>query len=601
MIVEEKKGNMGRDEIHGDQFPIGMRVLAVDDDPICLKVLETLLLRCQYHVTTTNQAIQALNMLRENKDKFDLVISDVHMPDMDGFKLLEHVGLEMDLPVIREDHEKVQTENSDGTQAAGVNGQLDRMAKVNKKRKDQNDDDEDDCEENIHDNEDPHPRKSQGLFGPLNSTASLLRLSTNWELIDYDNGMRCGSKKYRLYLKRLSAVASQQPNMAAVLGGRDASYLHMGSFNGYGSYHGLSSSGQLQGLTTFPPNGVSGRTNSSLLGLPGITQELNNRFPGGVCVASNNTLASVTNNSLLLQGHQQQPQLRGLSNPPSVAIPSIVSDCHEMSAGVSANLPDLSRFNETLQTAPTLSGYHTNSMSTGIPNNNGNISASNMGTRLAQTALQMNGKQLNISSNNVPVAAQDSVTGRSMQCPTSSFSGNALLIPSGINIDPKYFNFGIAGDNKQISEGPKQQSALNPNFAYGSTLNSTFPNQNLLDTVSDCQNRIQDKRVHASLMNQSTSGTPFLRSFKIDKSISDNRLPFNEDSTLGTSRVQAGFVSNDCNFDELMNAMIKPERDGIGFVDGEIGSDIFPLSTCMRHKVDQITAAKVAKSPNATM
>lgn len=53
-------------------------------------------------VTKSNRAEIALSMLRENRNGFDIVISDVHMPDMDGFKLLEHVGLEMDLPVISE-------------------------------------------------------------------------------------------------------------------------------------------------------------------------------------------------------------------------------------------------------------------------------------------------------------------------------------------------------------------------------------------------------------------------------------------------------------------------------------------------------------------
>lgn len=51
-------------------------------------------------VTTCCLAREALSLLRERKDGFDIVISDVNMPDMDGFKLLEHVGLEMDLPVI---------------------------------------------------------------------------------------------------------------------------------------------------------------------------------------------------------------------------------------------------------------------------------------------------------------------------------------------------------------------------------------------------------------------------------------------------------------------------------------------------------------------
>ncbi|KAJ7531907.1 hypothetical protein O6H91_14G063800 [Diphasiastrum complanatum] len=83
-----------------EDFPVGLRVMVVDDDPVCLLILQRMLHQCRYRVTTCSCATQAYTMLRERQDTFDLVISDVYMPDMDGFRLLELIGLELDLPVI---------------------------------------------------------------------------------------------------------------------------------------------------------------------------------------------------------------------------------------------------------------------------------------------------------------------------------------------------------------------------------------------------------------------------------------------------------------------------------------------------------------------
>ncbi|MQM19614.1 hypothetical protein Taro_052621 [Colocasia esculenta] len=101
--ISKGGGSSGPCKVNGvvvDRFPAGMRILVVDDDTTCLKILEQMLRRCDYDVTVCSRAIRALFLLRERKDSFDLVISDVHMPDMDGFRLLELIGLEMDLPVI---------------------------------------------------------------------------------------------------------------------------------------------------------------------------------------------------------------------------------------------------------------------------------------------------------------------------------------------------------------------------------------------------------------------------------------------------------------------------------------------------------------------
>ncbi|KAL9242482.1 hypothetical protein vseg_016475 [Gypsophila vaccaria] len=82
------------------RFPAGMRVLVVDDDNTCLKLMYNLLRKCRYSVKTTNRAKDALRILKESPEKFDIMISDVEMPDMDGIKLLQLVGLEMNIPVI---------------------------------------------------------------------------------------------------------------------------------------------------------------------------------------------------------------------------------------------------------------------------------------------------------------------------------------------------------------------------------------------------------------------------------------------------------------------------------------------------------------------
>ncbi|KAH0708179.1 hypothetical protein KY284_009606 [Solanum tuberosum] len=91
-------GCLNSGEFSGE-FPT-FRLLVVDDDTFYLNNLEQMLKKCQYEVTTCSRAEDALSLLRENKNYFHLVIIDVHMPDMDGFELLEHIALEMDLPVV---------------------------------------------------------------------------------------------------------------------------------------------------------------------------------------------------------------------------------------------------------------------------------------------------------------------------------------------------------------------------------------------------------------------------------------------------------------------------------------------------------------------
>ena len=65
------------------------RVLFVDDELPLREVVSRILARRGLDVTTAGDAVAAVEMLRDQP--FDLVLTDFHMPDMDGFELLAHV------------------------------------------------------------------------------------------------------------------------------------------------------------------------------------------------------------------------------------------------------------------------------------------------------------------------------------------------------------------------------------------------------------------------------------------------------------------------------------------------------------------------------
>jgi DNA-binding NtrC family response regulator len=76
------------------------RILVVDDEPNMLRLLKTILMdKTGYEVTTTNNPLEVSKMLQE--DHYDLVITDLKMPLVDGIDLIGIVkGIDAAMPII---------------------------------------------------------------------------------------------------------------------------------------------------------------------------------------------------------------------------------------------------------------------------------------------------------------------------------------------------------------------------------------------------------------------------------------------------------------------------------------------------------------------
>jgi CheY-like chemotaxis protein len=78
-----------------------MKILVVDDDPVCRTVLVTALRMDKHEVMEAENGRRALEILAVRPCTVDLLITDLMMPEMDGLALLRHLRLSPELEGVR--------------------------------------------------------------------------------------------------------------------------------------------------------------------------------------------------------------------------------------------------------------------------------------------------------------------------------------------------------------------------------------------------------------------------------------------------------------------------------------------------------------------
>lgn len=77
------------------------RILVVDDDPSVVDVATMVLSSASYEVASARTGLEALRIAR--RERFDLVLLDINMPEMDGWETLRLLKADeaiRDLPVL---------------------------------------------------------------------------------------------------------------------------------------------------------------------------------------------------------------------------------------------------------------------------------------------------------------------------------------------------------------------------------------------------------------------------------------------------------------------------------------------------------------------
>jgi PAS domain S-box-containing protein len=96
------KRKLTNEEEISTPLPMGQeRILFVDDEQPLVEIGKQMLQRLGYTVATRTSSIEALELFKADPNRFDLVITDIVMPNMTGDKLAEKIiDIRSDIPVI---------------------------------------------------------------------------------------------------------------------------------------------------------------------------------------------------------------------------------------------------------------------------------------------------------------------------------------------------------------------------------------------------------------------------------------------------------------------------------------------------------------------
>ncbi|MDY6855998.1 MAG: response regulator [Thermodesulfobacteriota bacterium] len=97
-----EKYHVSREKAISEILPVGNEhILLVDDEETIVSLEQQMLEKVGYYVTTRTSSIEAIKAFKAQPDKFDLIITDMTMPNMTGDRLaLEVMKIRPDIPVI---------------------------------------------------------------------------------------------------------------------------------------------------------------------------------------------------------------------------------------------------------------------------------------------------------------------------------------------------------------------------------------------------------------------------------------------------------------------------------------------------------------------